>query len=155
MVEGITSIFIAVVSGVLVFIIGEVLRDIWLMPLQEYKSLKSKISFALTYYAMYYANPIDSATCAEDLGRTYREASHEIRKLSSELRGFIETLSWIKLGIPQKENLYEASQYLIGLSNGFFCPYNSHTQHSTSEENLRQVKKIKNALKIYELERKQ
>ena len=60
--KSLSSIIITVISGVLVFIIGQILKEIWLTPLQEYKKLKSKISFSLSYYAQYYSNVVDTDT---------------------------------------------------------------------------------------------
>ena len=37
MIDGIVSIIVTVISGVLVFIIGQILTSIWLTPLQQYK----------------------------------------------------------------------------------------------------------------------
>lgn len=40
MIDGIVSIIVTVISGVLVFIIGQILTNIWLTPLRQYKELK-------------------------------------------------------------------------------------------------------------------
>ena len=47
-----------IIAGVVVFVICECLKEVWLNPLQEYKKLKSKVSRELIASAMYYANPI-------------------------------------------------------------------------------------------------
>lgn len=49
--ENVWAIIITVVSGVLVYIIGEILQTVWLAPLQKFKSIKHDVSVALTYYA--------------------------------------------------------------------------------------------------------
>ena len=49
--ENVWTIIITVVSGVLVYIIGEILQTVWLAPLQKFKSIKHDVSVALTYYA--------------------------------------------------------------------------------------------------------
>ena len=41
---------ITVISGVLVYMFGELLNTIWLRPLQEYKNIKSNIAKCLVFY---------------------------------------------------------------------------------------------------------
>lgn len=140
---------ITVVSGVLVFIIGQYLLTIWVQPLQKYKELKQKISYSITYYAQYYNNVLDNhhSSIFEETS-AYKKGSDEIRKLASELRGFAETISWIHFGIPRKKVLYDTSSKLIGLSNSFF----SSEQHiqDTISRNIDKVEKIKRNLKMHE-----
>lgn len=50
------AILATVVSGVLVYIIGEVLQTIWLSPLQKYKQIKHDVAVALSYHARVYIN---------------------------------------------------------------------------------------------------
>ncbi len=149
--ESLSSIIITVISGVLVYIIGQILKEIWLTPLQEYKELKSKISFSLSYYAQYYSNVVDLATCGEETKKIYKNASDEMRKISCELDGFIETLSWFKPCIPQKKKLYEASREIMGISNSFFCPYNTNKTGIVINHNIKARDSIYKLLKIYAL----
>lgn len=149
--EHLCSIVITVISGVLVYIIGQILKEIWLTPLQEYKKIKAKISFSLSYYAQYYSNVVDFATCGEKTKETYKSASDEMRKISCELDGFIETLSWFKPCIPRKSKLYKASREIMGISNGFFCPYNTNKTGTTINNNIKARKTISKLLKIYSL----
>lgn len=149
--KSISSIIITVISGVLVYIIGQILKEIWLTPLQEYKKLKSKISFSLSYYAQYYSNVVDLATCGEETKKIYIAASDEMRKISCELDGFIETLSWFKPCIPKKKNLYEASREIMGISNGFFCPYNTNETGIRINNNIKARNTIYKLLNIYTL----
>ncbi len=116
-----TAILITVVSGVLVYIIGEILQTVWLTPLQKFKAIKHDIAVTLTFYARIYTNKIDSNMSAIE---EHSEASDKIRNLSCELKGYIETLSWIKIGIPSKKKLFEAANLLMRLSNSLFSPHN-------------------------------
>lgn len=108
------TIFVTVISGVLVFALSEWLKEIWLTPLQNYKKLKAKVSWSLTMYACFYSNPVNSSDETERFTDDYRNAQIELRYLASELRAFIETLSWCKIGIPPKKDIYDASANLIG-----------------------------------------
>ena len=118
------TILITVVSGVLVYIIGEILQTVWLTPLQKFKAIKHDIAVTLTFYARIYTNIIDAAHSTMSAIEEYSEASDKIRNLSCELKGYIETLSWIKIGIPSKKKLFEAANLLMRLSNSLFSPYN-------------------------------
>lgn len=138
-----------IVSGVIVFVICEYLKEIWLSPLQEYKKLKQRISYALTYYANVYCNVIDPAIKDQDLILRYNTTSDKLRDLASELRAFSEILSWLRVGIPSKKKIYKASCSLMGLSNSLFCPKNSDNTYERIDSNENRAKKIRNLLGIY------
>lgn len=138
------TIFGTVVSGVVVFVFSEIIKEIWLTPLQEYKKIKSKVSFILIMYANKYENPI---SLKQQHDKTYDEASSELRKIASELRAFIETLSWFKPLIPRKANLYKASARIIGLSNSLIGPECSLSK--MCDENLKRESDIYDCLKLY------
>lgn len=110
--------FCTVISGVIVYVLGQYIKEIWLDRLQEYKSIKAKIAKALVYYANYYSNLHVGVAPNEK----YEKASDEIRQLASELTAFAETIYWLRLGIPKPKILKEASSNLIGLSNRFYAP---------------------------------
>jgi len=132
--DSLLSIVITVVSGVLVYIAGEILQTIWLTPLQKFKDLKNEVAITLTFYARVYTNIVDAANVDMTTREEYGDVSDKIRTLSCELKGYIETLSWFKIGIPSKKNLIKASETLMGLSNSLFSPYNTKP---TTEENVR------------------
>ena len=96
MIDGIVSIIVTVISGVLVFIIGQILTSIWLTPLQQYKELKKEVVYKLSYYANLYSNAIDLADYSDSdkFVEEFKLASDELRKLSCSLKGFAETISW-------------------------------------------------------------
>ena len=138
-----------VLSGVVVFALSEWLKEIWLIPLQEYKKIRAKVSYMLTIYACYYSNPIDIADTNGKLPDDYECASKELRKTAAELRALIETLSWCKIGIPKKQIIYVASANLIGISNGMQTPYNVKDSSTMAEHNQENVDTAKKLLKIY------
>ena len=59
--EHILSVVIAVVSGVAVFLLGELMQLYFLEPQHKYKELKSRVAYALSYYGNLYTNVIDLA----------------------------------------------------------------------------------------------
>jgi len=143
------TIIVTVLSGVLVFAISEWLKEIWLTPLQEYKKIRGKVSYMLTVYACYYSNPVDIAETDNKLPDDYENAAKELRKSAAELRAFIETLSWLKIGIPKKEVIYDATANLIGISNGLQTPYKVKDFSRMADHNRQNADTIKNLLKIY------
>lgn len=140
--SSLTTCLITIISGVVVFIIGQYLFSMWIQPLQEYKKIRSKIAFCLTYYAQYYSN----VKIVSDQDSEYNLGSDDIRKLASELRGFSETISFIHFGIPKKEKIFEASKKLIGLSNSFYAA--KGCEQVTIQQNLDSAKKIKMILNM-------
>lgn len=149
MVEYIGSILVTVISGVLVFILGQILQSIWLEPLQRYKQLKKEVAFLLSYRANVYTNIIDLAKADEKMTTEWKAVSHELRKLSCEIKGFIETLSFIQFGIPSKQKLDEVADDLMFISNNLFSPYNKPPTTDQGKENVYARNRIKIALKLY------
>lgn len=139
------TILATIVSGVFVYVFCEWMKEIWLMPFQEYKKQKAKIAAALTLYANCYSNPVDLAKTEDNkLPNYYEVASVELRKLAAELRGLNEIISWCRILIPRKNELDEVASCLIGLSNSMNTPYNttmSETHISKTEERENEIKK--------------
>ena len=115
-IETFITVFTTVLSGVLVYILGLLFNEYFLKPIQNYKELKSKISFALTFYANLYMNPISESN------EEYSKASLELRKLASEIDSFIELCPRGNIFIPNKKRLSKASKNLLGISNNFYSP---------------------------------
>ena len=143
----IIPMLITVLSGVCVFFFGEFIRTKWSEPNVQYAKLKSKISSALSYNANCYTIPVLLSNYNGVLPDVYLNVSDEFRQLACELRGFIEQRPTISLTIPTKEILYEASTYLIGISNGLSLSDASDTQ--TAQNNREHAINIRSLLGIY------
>jgi hypothetical protein len=142
-----------VVSGVVVYVASEYVKEIWLSPLQEYKKIKQKVSYLLNNYACYYSNVVDPESATEEEKKEYRRVSLETRDLACELRAFIETISRVRFGIPQKDKIYDASAELIGLSNSYFTAYgDSRRQQKKDVYGAigKRIYKINSCLGIYD-----
>lgn len=133
-----------IIAGVVVFVICECLKEVWLNPLQEYKKLKSKVSRELIASAMYYANPI---THSDGMAKEYTEASDKMRELASEVTAFAEIVPCVHLGIPNAKNIVEAGKNLIGLSNSFFIS-NYNVAETHMDQNAALENKVKRLLNI-------
>ena len=112
----VSEIFITVIGGVLVFILGQLFNEYFLKPIQEYKKIRAKVAYSLTLYANLYMNPVHP----DHRNPEYDNAILETRKLAAEIDAFIELRPSGNLFIPKKSNLKSASRSLIGISNGFY-----------------------------------
>ncbi len=111
-----SNTFLTVISGVLVFVAGQLFNEYFLKPINDYKKLRSKIAYSLTLYAYLYMNPVKF----DDKNSDIEEASYELRKLAAEVDAIIELRPVGMIFIPKEDVLIKVSKNLIGLSNGFY-----------------------------------
>lgn len=111
-----SNTFLTVVSGVLVFVAGQLFNEYFLKPINDYKKLRSKIAYSLTLYAYLYMNPVKF----DEKNSEIEEASYNLRKLAAEVDAIIEVRPFGNVFIPKRKVLCEVSKNLIGLSNGFY-----------------------------------
>lgn len=142
-----TTIFVTVVTtilgGVLLFIASEILKEIWLEPLQQYKKLKSQIVYSLNFHANKWSSPVPNEYVSSY--PEYQAASIEFRELSSQTVAFTQ-LGMIRWRIPKFEELDEASRMLMGISNGFFTT--EEAIDSQRDHNYELDRRIRELLKI-------
>ena len=138
------SVLWTVMSGALVFILGQLFIELILQPMKRFKEIKAKISYSLIYYANIYYNPNTIKTYLDDDQRReeYNEAQNEFRRLAAELAGFCEE-KWF-FNFPKQKVINEVSSCLIGLSNCIITPHSE----ITVEQNEKRVDVIKKLLKI-------
>ena len=112
------STFLTIVSGSLVFIVGQIVVECYVKPMQEYKTIKSEISYILVYYANVFMNPVKAENnfFTDTSQALYDEASKELRIAASKLAGFKQR----KPFFVRKDKVEMAQSALIGLSNGLF-----------------------------------
>jgi hypothetical protein len=116
------SIFATVLSGVLVFVLGQIVVRFVIDPIKEVKEVLGEIEFAMIYHAPAILTPVGDHK-GED------EAAKAIRELASMLRAKVEVIPlyacWSFLSmrfLPQRENLMNASSHLIGMANSVKKP---------------------------------
>lgn len=141
-----SEMFITVISGVIVFIISQCVIDFIINPHKEFLSLKERIAYALAMYCCYYHSPYnfnkkENVRAKEE----YDEASKELRKIGSELAGYIGKVS--KIRFIKRKKLKDVKSALIGLSNGLYI----YTSYSPIKDNIDAEKIIKMNLGIKEL----
>lgn len=129
-----------IISGIIIFVIGQIALELYIKPLKRYKEIKSEIVKALVFYANIYYNPVPVSSTVMKSER--EEAQKELRKLAGELNGFTEERSYYKG--PGDEKIKKASSCLIGLSNSL----ESVHPELDIEHNEKRVKELKELLNL-------
>ena len=133
--------FLTILSGVLVFIVSQYFLLLVINPHKDYKQLKQKIIYNLKLYCQYYFNPYDLVNEDRNMRKIseYENASNEIRKVGSEIAGYIGTISFLRFNKIKKLNKVVDS--LIGISNGFYIYPNYNPVEDTKklEENIKKI----------------
>lgn len=134
--------FLTIVSGVSVYVIGQIILETVIKPRKKLKELKGQIIFILTLYANLLANPYNNKRKSDDeIRNNYENAAKEIRKTASELSGHLGAYPII----CNKNRYFDVINNLIGLSNGLF---ETSPEINTIKENRKCVNSINKTLKI-------
>ena len=112
--------FPTVISGTIVFILGQLFVEFYIRPLRDYKTIKQKIFYTLALYKSYYNKPYNSLNIESNIRdkSEYMEARKELRKIGSELSGYLANISDFKK--KYKKRLNKVVEAIIGISNGLF-----------------------------------
>ena len=140
------TVLVTVLSGVLTYVVGQLVVKIVVEPVQEIRRTIGQISHSLIERANVIANP---GVPTEEV---MRETSQHLRKLSSQLQSHLYlvpayTTTARVFRLPSKDALLSASRNLIGLSNSVH-----RATDRAYEENASRVEKICDALSIYMLD---
>jgi hypothetical protein len=137
------TVFFTVLSGVITFVLGQIVVKLVLDPVQDTKKTIGQISHALIEHANVIGNP----------GVLTREVMDEtcqlLRRLSSQLHAHLYLVPLYSLTskvffLPPKEKLLAASSSLIGLSNSVH-----RTDDRVYEVNTKRVEQVCDSLGIY------
>ncbi len=112
------SVFITVFSGVLVFVIGQIVVKLIIEPINDFKKERSKIIYDLVFYANKLANPKgpDDQEMVE-VCKIMRQHSSMLHS-ATHLIPCYQYFAFI-FGLPAIKNINEATSKLIYLSNGY------------------------------------
>lgn len=138
------AIFLTVLSGVITFVVGQLVVKLILDPVHDLKKTIGQISHALIERANVIANP-DVSTKEEK-----NETALLLRKLSASLHAHLYLVpAYVTIcrifRLPSKEKLLSASTNLIGLSNGVY----SANSTKADEVNAKRIEGICDSLGIY------
>lgn len=149
--EAVWTIFGTVISGVFVYVVSEYIHETSLRRIREYQDIRRRVAYMLTMYACHYTNVTDE-TESDEKRKQVHEESQDMRKTASELRAFCETLpdgAWLfKKQIPPKKDLFDASAFMIGISNSFFQTNRSKEQNDFGVSNSKKAEEIYKLLKL-------
>lgn len=137
------TVFFTVLSGVITFVIGQLVVKLLLDPVQDMKKTIGQVSHTLVERGNVIANPgVPTKEIMDD-------TSDSLRKLSSQLHAHLclvplyDATSKV-FRLPSKEKLLVASSALIGLSNSVY-----RANDSVYEANAKRVEQVCDSLGIY------
>ena len=137
------TVFITVLSGVITFVIGQLIVKLLLDPVQDMKKTIGQVSHTLVERANVIANPGVPTKVVMD------NTSDSLRKLSSQLHAYLYLVPCYDktskvFHLPSKEKLLAASTALIGLSNSVY-----RADDRVYESNAKRVEQVCDLLGIY------
>ena len=138
-----STVFFTVLSGVITFVIGQLIVKLFLDPVQDMRKTIGLVSHTLVERANVIANPgVPEKQVTDD-------TSDELRRLSSQLHAHLYLVPSYNatsrvFSLPSKEKLLAASAALIGLSNSVY-----RADERVYETNAKRVEQISDSLGIY------
>ncbi|MDP3513420.1 MAG: hypothetical protein Q8S20_11770 [Sulfuritalea sp.] len=140
-----STVFLTVLSGVITFVIGQLIVKLVIEPVQEMKKTIGLISHSMIEHANVIGNP---GVPSDEM---MRETSKHLRQLSSQLQAHLYLVPQYQktakiFGLPGKEKILAASGSLLGLSNSVFRVDPSERIY---EQNAKRVELVCDSLGIY------
>ncbi len=127
-------VFQTVISGVLVFIIAQVIQKFFIEPIRKYKTNLAKIDNKLKFYADVIGNPGGLPK------KIILKCSDEIRNLSCELETSYKQIpfTFLRKIIKSPKLISDSASLLIRLSNSLYQgdPSNNHDDMQNIRKNL-------------------
>lgn len=135
--------FLTILSGVIVFIISQLIFEFIIKPREEFNKLKGEIFCYLTMYANIIANPLRYSSIKDvSENKEYLDASKNIRLIASRFAGILESHKFV----CRKKKYYSVTNNLIRLSNNLWIDKRSKKDIYT--ENIKFENEIKEKFKI-------
>ena len=135
--------FLTILSGVIVFIISQLIFEFIIKPREEFNKLKGEIFCCLTMYANIIANPLRYSSIKDVReNKEYLDASKNIRFIASRFAGILESHKFV----CRKKKYYSVTNNLIRLSNNLWIDKRSKKDIYT--ENIKFENEIKEKFKI-------
>ena len=111
------TVFLTVISGVLIFVLGQTILKLLIEPVNDMKKAIGDVAYTLLQYSNAYGN-VEVISDAAKLANI----RNEIRTLGSNLLRCISVIPFYKTArkwffLPREEEVEEAISCLIGLSN--------------------------------------
>lgn len=139
------------IGGMILFVLGEFVRTLVIVPLQKYKEHVETILDRLDFYANFYTRVFDNNPSDEQRQDIVNYMSH-MRSAASQLNakytlvGWKSFLIWRKT-IPSAEKIEQAHKSLIYLSNSILFKKDLD-EHNKPIKNSEEADKIRSSLII-------
>jgi len=130
-------VFQTVLSGTLIYVLGQIIQMFILEKIYKYKEILGKIDNRLKFYFKIIKNPGNDAHAIERL----QACSHELLQLSSDLESCRKQLLFRSKQMDK--NVSQASNLLFDLHIGVFGK-----SENMSEQNLNKLEEIRKLLNI-------
>ncbi len=151
--------FITVISGVLVFVFGQLFIELFLKPLRRYKELKAKLSYILVryYWSITHVRTFTSfeserAGIPTTKSNEYEnsealECKNKLREIAAELEGFV-TEKWrvVNFFFAKPSNISIVVKLLFDISGNMII--DKKKRDESNEFNRNAVDKISKRMKI-------
>ena len=137
------TVFFTVLSGVITFVIGQLIVKLVLDPVQDMKKTIGQVSHTLVERDNVIANPgVPTKEVMDD-------TSASLRRLSSQLHAHLYLIPSYDIAskvfrLPSKKKLLVAASALIGLSNSVY-----RADDRVYEANAKRVERVCDSLGIY------
>ena len=112
------TLLITILSGVTVFVLGQIVQRLFIEPIQEQRRVIGKIAHAVLFYCNTSGDPVLASPA------TPEEALKAVRGLAAELHAtlavvpFYGTCARLRL-VWKAETVREACRLLVGISNSY------------------------------------
>lgn len=138
------DVFLTIISGVSVYVAGQLISRLVIEPVHEMKKTIGKISHSLIEYGQVIANP---GLLGEE---RERETSRHLRALSSQLQASLYLVpkydcSSTLFGLPPRAKVLSASTNLIALSHSVY----KTNEINIYEQNSKRKERICDSLDIF------
>jgi len=113
------EIFITIMSGVFVFVVGQIMLKIFIEPIQELKKVQRQLIEDFTFYANIYYN---AGISTPEFRQKVDEVSDILRKNATKLISIVAIIPFYSFFeflhlVPETNNISKIKGNLIGISN--------------------------------------
>jgi len=133
-----TTTFLTVISGTLVFSLGQIFSRFFIDPIHALKLTIAHIDEILIFHANRYANP----SMEQNEAKAMDECQAILRQCASELRSKVYLVPcyglFAKVGaVPKAKEIQEAATFLIQISNNLRVPSHRGTANAKAADKIR------------------
>jgi hypothetical protein len=137
------TVFFTILTGVAIFVLGQIIVRFLIEPVQEMKRTIGQISHSLTEHA----NVIQNPGLPKD--KMIENTSQHLRNLSAQLESHLYLIPVYELtskifSLPSKNNVLKSARSLMGLSNSVY-----RATEGIYKQNAKRVETICDSLGIY------